>query len=322
METPKPRYLKHFLKSPHHAWLGLLTLGTGLMYGDWPGLLVGAAAYALCWVYVPDMPVFRRWTDRREETRRLRESHRQTELFVQRRDAVLARLTPTRRNRYSELAAICREIETDGADAPVSPTGTSSAVDPRLRRLEELMWTYLRLLTTEESLQAFLEKERDENLQSQVKSTEADVDRLAANDEEGVTPPDEQVRKSRERLRESRIELLDVLRRRVRRVEQAQASLEVVLAEQERLSQQVRLIRADKMAARKTDALSSMIDLTIANLDQTNKWLADMDDFRDITGDLPPGDVRFGFGAASEPTANPEPRRARAKTPSTGERKR
>jgi hypothetical protein len=86
-----------------------------------------------------------------------------------------------------------------------------------------------------------------------------------------------------------------VLRKRLERSAQAQANLSLVVSEQERLDQQIRLIRADAIAVKNTEALTARIDATVEHLDQTNKWLAEMDDFQDLVGDLPPGEGRVGF---------------------------
>ena len=87
---------------------------------------------------MPDLPVFRRWVDRRHEAaRRLAEEQKIAE-FLQRRDALLRSLSPADRQRYESLAQVCTDIEAARADAP--PGRRSRAADPRLRKLDELMW--------------------------------------------------------------------------------------------------------------------------------------------------------------------------------------
>ncbi|MBK8001880.1 MAG: hypothetical protein IPK15_25055 [Verrucomicrobia bacterium] len=70
MDSQPPKYRREFFKSPHHVWLGLLTLGAGLIIGaDYRiALLAAPAAYALGWVYLPDVGFFRRWVDRRRQS--------------------------------------------------------------------------------------------------------------------------------------------------------------------------------------------------------------------------------------------------------------
>jgi hypothetical protein len=61
--------LKAFAKSPYHAWLGLLTLGIGVATLSGIGVVAGAAAYALGWIYLPDSPLFKRWINARNNGR-------------------------------------------------------------------------------------------------------------------------------------------------------------------------------------------------------------------------------------------------------------
>ena len=63
MDAPPPNYHREFLKSPQHAALGLLTLGAGFMSGMILPLIAGATVYTLGWIYLPDLPFFRRWVD-------------------------------------------------------------------------------------------------------------------------------------------------------------------------------------------------------------------------------------------------------------------
>ena len=64
MDEQAPNYHAEFLKSPQHAALGLLTLGVGFMSGMLLPLIAGVTLYTLGWIYLPDLPFFRRWVDR------------------------------------------------------------------------------------------------------------------------------------------------------------------------------------------------------------------------------------------------------------------
>src|ERR1051325_6007407 len=99
MEEQTPKYHTEFLKSPYHAALGLLTLGAGFMTGAILPLIAGATLYTLGWIYLPDLHFFRRWVDRRcEATNRDAEMQKVAE-FVRRREALVASLSPARRDR-------------------------------------------------------------------------------------------------------------------------------------------------------------------------------------------------------------------------------
>jgi len=299
MNEQPPNYHREFLTSPQHAALGLLTLGVGFISGMMLPLIAGATCYTLGWIYVPDLPFFRRWVDRRRETAKRAEEARKVAAFIQRRDALIASLSPVRRECYSRLAAVCQDIETASADnllASADPT-----TDPRLRKLDELMWTYLRLLGIQESLERFLETERSENLPVVLKEAEAEATRLNEELEalkgKGATAKLD----TKQRYLASRLERLEVLRKRRQRSEQAEANLALVVSEQERLDQQIKLIRADAVATKNAATLTARIDATVEHLDQTNKWLSEMDEFKDLVGDMPSTELRVGYQAATTP---------------------
>src|SRR5262245_2183945 len=160
MDFQPPKYRREFFKSPHHAALGLATIGAGFVLGaTFPlALLVAPAAYLIGWIYLPDMPLFRRWVDQRRQTAEKAAGLAEAAEFIQRRDELLGALSGSRRQRYQTLTAVCHDIETASADQPFSSADPGG--DPRLRKLDELMWTFLRMLTIEESIERFLETER------------------------------------------------------------------------------------------------------------------------------------------------------------------
>jgi hypothetical protein len=303
MDEQAPNYHREFLKSPQHAALGLLTLGLGFATGMVLPLIAGLTCYSLGWIYMPDLPFFRRWVDRRHEAAKRADETQKVAAFIQRRDALLASLSPVRRECYNRLASVCRDIETASADnllASADPT-----TDPRLRKLDELMWTYLRLLSIQESLEQFLETERSENLPVLLKDAEAEATRLNAEVETLKTKGNGTALDTKQRYLGSRLERLEVLRKRQQRSEQTEANLALVVSEQERLDQQIKLIRADAVATKNAEALTARIDATVSHLDQTNKWLSEMDEFKDLVGDMPPTELRVGYQATATPSPSP-----------------
>ncbi len=299
MEEQAPNYRREFLGSPHHATFGLLTLGLGFLSANLLGLIVGATLYALGWVHLPDMAFFRNWVDRRHEAARRAAEMQKVADFVRRRDALLDSLSPSLRERYSRLAAVCRDIETASADSPLA--SSDSTADPRLRKLDELMWTYLRLLGIEQSLEQFLETERRENLPGILKEAEAEAARLSSEVDALQAQSDKVLLETRQRYLGSRLERLEVLRKRQQRIRQAQENLALVVSEQDRLDQQIKLIRADAVATKNAEALTARIDATVEHLDQTNKWLSELDEFKDLVPDMPATELRVGYASAPAP---------------------
>ena len=299
MAEQAPNYRGEFLKSPHHIGLGLLTVGLGFISAELLPLIVGGTLYALGWVYLPDMSFFRRWVDHRNETAQHAEEMKKVAEFVQRRDALIASLSARCRSQYANLAGVCRDIESASADGPLS--SGAPGTDPRLRKLDELMWTYLRLLGIEESLERFLETERREGLPQLIKDADQEVAALTAEVDALKAKGVSNALETRQRYLGSRLERLEVLRKRQQRIDQAQENLALVVSEQERLDQQIKLIRADAVATKNADALTARIDATVEHLDQTNKWISELDEFKDLVGDMPATEMRVGFDSPSVP---------------------
>ena len=300
MPDQPTNYRRAFWKSRHHLWLALLTLGLGFASGEPLGLIAGATAYALGLVFLPDAGWVRRSIDADTQKRRDLETAARLAEFHRQQDRVLADLSPARRQRHTQLAAVCADIEKASAEAQAT---TGLDLDSRLRKLDELMWTYLRMLAIDQSLEVYLETERRERVPELVQSLEAETQTLAAEIESAKksTAARSPILETKERLAASRIERLDTLRQRLRRIEQAQANLDLVRSEQERLVEQVKLIRADAVAAKNADALSARIDLSIEHLAATNKWLSELTEFKDLTNNLPDLPTRIGYSTTAAP---------------------
>jgi hypothetical protein len=303
MDDQPPNYHREFFKSPHHAVLAMVTLGLGFLSAQVLGVIAGVTAYVLGWIYLPDLPFFRRWVDRRSESSKRALETKKVEEFVQRRDALLRSLPPERRERYGRLAQVCRDIETASADNLLASADV--ATDPRLRKLDELMWTYLRLLGIEDSLERFLETEKRENVPALVQDAQAEATRLSGELDALKAKGGDPALETKQRYLGSRLERLEVLRKRQQRTEQAQANLALVVSEQERLDQQIKLIRADAVATKNAETLTARIDATVEHLDQTNKWLSELDEFKDLVGDMPSTELRVGYQATPLPPPPP-----------------
>ena len=286
MSSP-PNYRRAFWTSRHHLWLGIITLGLGFATGEPLGLLAGATAYALGLVFLPDTGFFRRAIDARQNETRDSAVAAQLAAFQQEHEKLLTGLSSLRRTRYNQLVAVCADIETASTDMQ----GTSAAgldTSTRRQKLDELTWTYLRRLSIEQSLEVYLETERKEQVPAAVRTLDADTKALAT-EIEGLqkTHPNTATLAGKQRLLTSRLERLDALQQRLRRIEQAQSNHDLIRSEQERLVEQVKLIRADAIAARNADTLTSRIDLSIEHLASTNKWLSELAEFKDLTVQMP-----------------------------------
>lgn len=69
----------------------------------------------------------------------------------------------------------------------------------------------------------------------------------------------------------------------------------------DRLEQQIKLIRSDSIATKNSDALTVKINASIEQINETNKWIGQMNEFKDVVGDNATGfDQRIGFSEKQE----------------------
>lgn len=300
-----PNYRRAFWTSRHHAWLGILTLGLGFLSGEPLGLLIGATLYALGLVFLPDTGFFRRAIDAREAAARDRDAAAQVAVFQQEQEKLLAALSAGRRTRYNQLVAVCSDIDSASSEAQ-GPTDLD--LDTRRRKLAELSWTYLRMLSIEQSLEVYLETERKEQVPALVRTLQGETDALSAEVAAmKQASPRPATLDGKERLLTSRLERLASLQQRLQRIEQADTNHDLIRSEQERLVEQVKLIRADAIAAKNADTLTARIDLSIDHLAATNKWLAELAEFKDLTAQMPPLPVGAPPAAATaKATTHPQ----------------
>jgi hypothetical protein len=278
-----PSYHRLFWKSRGHLYLALLTLGLGFASGEPLGLLVGGVLYALGLVYLPDTSRFRRQVDAGRLAVEQAETSARSASFEAQRHQLLSALSAERLHRHQALAEVCRDITAASAENATGELALS--LDSRLRRLDELLWTYLRLLTIEQSLEVYLETERREQLPQAEASAAREITTLEAA--LATAPADDPALETRRKLLVSRRERLDALHQRITRVAQARANLELASSEQERLVEQAKLIRADAISHKNAEALGARIDLSIEHLAETNRWLSELSEFKDLTGQLP-----------------------------------
>ena len=299
MFDPQDSNLKKFLKSPLHLWLLALTIGVGFLSAHPLVMLAGLALYVVGWIHLPDSGLFQKWVSRNMDQIASAKSQQQTQAFRERRQSLIAGLSPQRLRRYQEVAAVCQDIEKATVEGGASPAADA---DPRLRKLDELMWTFLRLLVMEGSLESFLATESQEQLPVDIKSSQTEVAAMEADIKAATGKGENPAGKLR--LLDSKKERLAVLSKRLDRVNEAQENVTLVKAEQDRLVEQIKLLRADAIAARNADTLTARIDATVEHLTETNKLFSEMDQFKDLVADdMPQTGERLGYSAGARPIA-------------------
>jgi len=273
--TRNVNYLREFFYSKYNGILAGVTIGLGMISGHPFMLIAGIVGYGLGLMFLHDCSWFQnKMSEKYDQIDKL-EAYKQVEKFKAMRAKQLEALSLSRKERYINLVSVGKAIEQATAE---TVSDSENTMDSRLRKIDELIWTFLKLLTIEQSLEVFIESERQDDLPKELKEVE---DRLL------------ELAKEIDELKKTVGTNALVLSSK----EQAKANIEVVSAEQERLQQQVKLIRADAIATRNTESLTSRIDASLEHLGETNKWISEMNDFKDIVGDMPQNiSSRIGFG--------------------------
>lgn len=188
----------------------------------------------------------------------------------------LQRLHPVSLERYRRLYEQCLLIL--GISERAAPEDMSAIRDLRSGGLNQLLWLFLRLLTSKELMETTLSGANRKNLEAEVVHLK---ERLNAA---GPESP----------LARSLQGTLDIQSKRLENLNRAQSSLEVINAELERIEKQVELIREESAITTSPDSLSSRLDAVTATLGETSKW---MDQHLEFFGSLGADEEQNGLPA-------------------------
>jgi hypothetical protein len=163
------------------------------------------------------------------------------------------RLDPASQRRYGALVEQCREIL--GLGSPAAEAG--GFTDLRVGNLNQLLWLFLRLLSSREMIQDTLARVDRRQLEQGIESLRGRV---------GAAEPDGALARSLKAT-------LEIQEKRLANLETATKNLAVIDAELERIEQQVRLVREESAVSGGPEALSARLDAVSATLSETSRWM-------------------------------------------------
>lgn len=190
---------------------------------------------------------------------------------------LIRQLSPEDQQRYRGLEARCQGIlEQQSRGMALSP-----GLDEQGEGLGRLVWIYLRLLLTQESIRKIIRessnspeqtaqlKERIDNLQEQLKQTSTGED-----------------------LRKSLTAQIEILQQRQEKKREAVEKLAFLDAELTRIQEQVELLREQAVLSTDPEVVSQRIDQVTTTLGGTNQWIRDQQKIygamEDLLSDPPP----------------------------------
>jgi DNA repair exonuclease SbcCD ATPase subunit len=190
---------------------------------------------------------------------------------------LIRQLSPDDQQRYRALEARCQGI----LEQQARGTGLTPGLGEQGEGLGRLVWIYLRLLLTRESIrkivressgsqeQAALLKERIDKLQEQLKQPSTSED-----------------------LRKSLTAQIEILQQRQEKKREAVDKLAFLDAELTRIQEQVELLREQGVLSTDPEVVSQRIDQVTTTLGGTNQWIHDQQKIygamEDLLSDPPP----------------------------------
>jgi hypothetical protein len=277
-------YVKEaFLRRAHLPGLGHMPLNlTGMacigVLGLWnPGFwLLGIAVEIAYLVLKASSPRFQKLI----QGEALLRQQKGGEVKVQQ---VLQSLSPSSMERYRRLVEQCRLIL--GLQGPADPSGPLG--DLRGGSLNQLLWLFIRLLSSRELMIGTLQQVNPTALEGDVAKLK---ERLAQADPESP-------------LGRSLKATLDIQTKRLENLTKAKGNLEVVESELDRIEQQVRLIREESAVSGGPEFISARLDQVSATLSETSQWMDQHAEFfSSLAVDEP---LAAGLTAPAPPAAAP-----------------
>lgn len=278
-------YYREFATSKIHAALGV-GIATAFAAANPLLLMCAAAGYILGWVYLPTSKLFTSQVQGKLDRAEKAAQAAELATFQARRNALLERLSGDNRARYDSLTRTCGEV--------AGNTPGNALINGKL---QELLWTYLKMLLMQQGIQTYLAETDEAALERNLADVEAELKTLGAD---------------KQRLRSSKESLRDTLSQHQKSVADAKENLLVLNSELTRLEHEIQLLRADAIANRSSDVLSAKINASVESLQQSKSILQTMSNVEELTLDIPAQAAGLDF-EIPETVPPPLPARTRAR---------
>ncbi len=231
-------------------WMALAGIGTlGLANpGFW---LLGAGLELAFLMSVAHHPRFRAHVKRMREYSAKR-AHSTD--WAAREASLLAQLTEEAATRYEALVARCGRVRELGGDDDTGMVGEMAE-----EGLSRLQWIFLRLLASRELLGRQVDPRSVRALRKELEGAERELEALG----EG----------GNEKVRRSRQATVEVLQRRIRNLEDADAHLSYIDSELRRIEHQAEALIEEAALAKDPDVLTRRIDAVAATFDDAQEWM-------------------------------------------------
>lgn len=225
--------------------------------GDWIPLAAAAGGSLIYSVTLSLLPGFRRAVRSNLEAQVAGDVATPEE-----RDLLLAELSASQREHYAVLSELKGRILESYEKLP----GGRVLIASSERKLEALLTSFLRLISTLNSYRKFLSATDRRGIEAELLALEQEV-----KDEPN------------ERLKEVKVRRVDILRRRVARFQQAEESRQVVSHQLASIEDVLRLTHEQSIAIRDPEVVSRQLEALTAEVTATEAAVQDMENFMHVT---------------------------------------
>lgn len=227
-----------------------------LFLGDWIPLAASAGGSLVYSVMLSLMPSFRR------AVRANLEAQSGEVASQQEHEQLLSELAPSQKEHY----AVLRELKGRILDSYSKMPGGRVLVASSERRLEALLSSFLRLVSTLNSYRKFLNATDRKAIEEELRSLE-----------------DEVATEKNERLKEVKVRRVEILKKRVARFLQAEESREVVSHQLASIEDVLRLTHEQSIAIRDPLVVSRQLEALTAEVSATEETVKEMETFMQVT---------------------------------------
>ncbi len=255
-----PNYLKAALLMP--ANLFALAAGgvASVMLADFTPLFAAGGASVVYLTLLSVMPGFRRAVRANFEDQR--GSNQDSTAF----DTLVLELAPSQREHYESLLALKERILSSYKKMP----GGRVLVASSEQRLNALLHSFVRLVTTLNSYRSFLSAADKKGVEDEMKELLAE-----AQDESNI------------RLKEVKMRRVEILQKRVARFVQAEESREVVSHQLASIEDVLRLTHEQSIAIRDPEVVTRQLESLTLDIEATEDTVREMESFMQVTEVLP-----------------------------------
>jgi len=171
----------------------------------------------------------------------------------------------TLRSQCLELRQIALALK-DPSQARAPATTENPLEEMQLAGLDRLLWIYLRLLFTQDSLERFLQKTSEEQIRRDITKLEVQLKSVPAS------PEDPQRQKIRKALEDN----LETSKTRLANVQKARDNHQLVQLEIDRLENKIRSLSELAINRQEPDFISAQVDQVVTSMVQTERTMNEL----------------------------------------------